>query len=292
MPQGPGAPYGPAGAQPPAQPAPRTPDWAAMADDTARRDRRRRWLLIGGGVLATGAVAAIVATAVVSSGEDKASDKASHLPRPEKLPSESPTPEPTFSDVAPPAPPNPVDILASNKKDTAPISAGTLFPGVAADVHHHRYAKGATSATRSCASAAQGALPAVLTRNGCRQLFRATYRRDGVAVTVGIAVFDTKAAAGKAMDQAKPNITSLPGDGVPTFCRHADCRSSANTFGRYVYFTIAGYTSGRSVPGSDTKALRAGREISDYAFSRILARGNAQASAAASATGKPSAGPR
>ncbi|WP_209446835.1 hypothetical protein [Streptomyces palmae] len=181
-----------------------------------------------------------------------------------------------------------MDILSSRKKDTAPISAGTLFPGKAATVRHHEYAKGATSATRGCASAAQGALPSVLSRNGCRQLFRATYSKDGVAVTVGIAVFDTKAAAGRAMAQAKPNIASLPGSGVPTFCRRVACRSSANTLGRYVYFTISGYTSGAPVPTSDTKALAAGREISDYAFSRILARGNAQASAAAEATGQPS----
>ncbi len=40
----------------------RTPDWAALADESAARGRRKKWLLIGGGALATAAVAAIVAS--------------------------------------------------------------------------------------------------------------------------------------------------------------------------------------------------------------------------------------
>ncbi|WP_431042759.1 hypothetical protein ACQUSR_13090 [Streptomyces sp. P1-3] len=278
---GQGGPYGPGGSQPP------TPDWAALADDSARRGRRRKWLLIGGGVLAAGAVAAIVATAVVSSdGQGSASDKASGLPTPEALPSGPGTPEPSFSDVAPPAPPNPVDILSSAKKDKAPLSDRTLFPDAKATANDRSYDKGLTSATKSCATAAQGALGGVLNENGCRRFFRATYTKDGVAVTVGIAVFDDKAAAEKAKKDAKPNVASLPGGGVPTFCRRANCIASANAIGRYAYFTIAGYTSGKDVASStDPNASQAGRDVSDYAFRRILARGNAQASAAAAAAG-------
>lgn len=281
-PYGPGGGHGPAGAQPP------TPDWAALADDSARRGRRRRLLFIGGGVLATAAVGAIVAMAVMSSSEGKSSNKsdksASQLPAPQDLPTESPTPEPTFSDVAPPAPPKPLDILSSAKRDTAPISTGTLFPDEKAVGNGREYAKSATAATKSCATAAQGSLVPALTNNGCRQFFRATYSKDGVAVTVGIAVFDTKAAAERAKEQAGPNVTSLSGGGVPVFCRQADCRASANAIGRYAYFTIAGYTSGADVTTSDTKALQAGRDIADYAFRRILKRGDQQASAAATAT--------
>lgn len=282
-PYGPGGGYGPGGAQPP------TPDWAALADDSARRGRRRKLLFIGGGVLATAAVGAIVATAVISSGDkgksaNKSDKSASQLPAPQDLPSESPTPEPTFSDVAPPAPPKPLDILSSAQRDKAPISTGTLFPDKKAVGNGREYAKGSTAATKSCATAAQGSLVPALTGNGCRQLFRATYSKDGVAVTVGIAVFDTKAAAERAKEQAGPNVASLSGGGVPAFCRQADCRASANAIGRYAYFTIAGYTSGADVTSSDTKALEAGRDIADYAFRRILERGNQQASAAATAS--------
>ncbi|MEU8822180.1 hypothetical protein [Streptomyces sp. NPDC048636] len=279
---GQGGPYGPRGGAP----QPPTPDWNALADNTAARGRRRKWLLAGGGVLATGAVAAIVAIAVTS-GDDKGSgsgSSASRLPTPQDLPSESPTPEPSFSDVAPPAPPKPLDIISSAKRDKAPLSAGTLFPDKKAVTQGRGYTRAATSATSACASVAQSGLGPALTGNGCRKLFRASYSRDGVAVTVGIAVFDTKDAAEKAKKQAEGGVAALSGGGV-NHCHGPVCRRSTNAIGRYAYFTISGYTSGKSVTNADTKALGAGRDLADYAFRRILARGNAQASAAASATG-------
>ncbi|MFH8366207.1 hypothetical protein [Streptomyces sp. NPDC018031] len=289
--QGPGGrQYGPQGPQqgPAGGPPGSTPDWAALADDTARRGRRRRLLLVGGGVLATGAVAAIVATAVVSSdgGGSGTSGSASGLPAPEKLPSGSPTPEPTFSDVAPPPPPNPTDILSDKAKDKAPLSAGTLFTDGKVVSNGRSYTKGPTGSTDSCASAAQGRLAGVLRENGCRRMFRATYTRDGMAITVGIAVFDTKAAAEQAKRQAGPNVASLSGGKVPTFCRRTGCASSSNAFGRYAYFTVSGYTSGKRVTKGDDKVWQAGRDVSDYAFGRILARGKAQAAAIASANAK------
>ncbi|MBL1099338.1 hypothetical protein [Streptomyces coffeae] len=278
---GQGGPYGPGGGAP----QPPTPDWNALADDTAARGRRRTWLLAGGGLLATGAVAAIVAIAVTS-GDNKGSGSnasASRLPTPQDLPSGSSTPEPTFSNVAPPAPPKPLDIISSAKRDKAPLSAGTLFPEKKAVTQGRGYTKAATSTASNCASVAQGGLAPALSGNGCRKLFRATYSRNGVAVTVGVAVFDTKAAAEKAKKQAEGGVAALTGGGV-NFCHGPVCRRSTNAIGRYAYFTISGYTSGKSVTTSDTKALGAGRDLADYAFRRILARGNTQASAAASAT--------
>ena len=59
---------------------PDTPDWAALAEASAARTRRKRWLLIGGGALATAAVAGIVATAIVSSndsGDNRSKEKSS-----------------------------------------------------------------------------------------------------------------------------------------------------------------------------------------------------------------------
>ncbi|WAP57642.1 hypothetical protein [Streptomyces sp. S465] len=278
-----GGPYGPEGSQPPQQ---STPDWAALADQSAARDRRRKLLFIGGGALATAAVAAIVAIAVVSSGHKgkNGGDSADGLPTPQKLPSESAAPEPTFSDVAPPAPPKPLDIISSAERDKAPLSPATLFPDKSAMKDDRSYAKASTASTTSCATAAQGGLGTVLVNNGCRKLLRATFSRDGVAVTVGVAVFDGKAAAEKAKDQYKPNIASLSGGGVPVFCRRTACQSSANAIGRYAYFTISGYTSGKAVTESDAATLQAGRDVADYTFRRILARGSAQASAEAAAT--------
>ncbi|MFI9239672.1 hypothetical protein [Streptomyces sp. NPDC053079] len=267
-----------------------TPDWGRLAADAEARGRRRKWLLIGGGVLATGAVAAIVATAVMTSGKG---DKP--LPAAEKLPSASAgAPEPSFSQVAPP---NPREFISSEEKDKAPLSTKTLFPHSKPVLDKRTYKRVATDTTDDCASATQGGLGQVLADNGCKKLMRSTYERDGVAVTVGVAVFADKAAADKAKAQATGNVTALSGDDGPAFCRATACRLTANAEGRYAYFTVAGYTNGNAVPADDTKALQAGRDVAGYTFRRIMYRANAQATAAASpkpsgkASAKPSAKP-
>ncbi|HEX5569035.1 MAG TPA: hypothetical protein VFY14_19300, partial [Streptomyces sp.] len=242
-----------------------TPDWAALAEQAERtRARRRRWLLVGGGAVATAVVAAIVATAVVnegggSGGAGASASPSGTLPPAETLPPAPEQPEPTFSEKPPPPPPpDPRDFLASAEKDTAPLGAETLFPGSSMASNGRTYQKGATAATEQCATAVQGALGAVLTDNGCREMIRATYVRDGIAVTVGVAVFDTAEAAERAKEQSRPNVASLPGAGVPTFCRGVTCRSSANALGRYAYFTISGHTTNQAVAASDTDVRQAG----------------------------------
>ncbi|WP_437437854.1 hypothetical protein [Streptomyces olivoreticuli] len=255
--------------------APQTPDWSALADDTAARGRRRKWLLLGGGgALATAAVATAVAFAVTGS---HGGGKQSGLPAPEKLPSSSGAPEPSFSENAPPPPPNPLDFIASADKDKAPLSTKTLFPHTKPVLYKRTYERTATATTTDCASATQGALGSVLADNGCRKVLRSTYVRDGIAVTVGVAVFDDKAAADKAKEQSAGNIASLSGDNAPEFCRATACRLTANAIGRYAYFTVAGFANGKAVDSGDTAALQAGRDVSDYTFRRIMYRAQAQA---------------
>lgn len=276
-PQAPALPQPQPAFAPPQPQTAQTPDWAALADDSAARDRRRKWLLIGGGVLATGAVAAIVATAVIKTGKG---DKT--LPAAEKLPSASPSaPEPSFSQVAPPPPPNPREFIASADKDKAPLTTKTLFPHSKPSLDKRSYDRAATDTTSDCASVGQGGLGQVLARNDCRKVLRATYVRDGVAVTVGVAVFDTKAKADQVKEQATGNIAALTEGEAPTFCQATSCRLTANAEGRYAYFTVAGYTNGSAVPSDDAKALQAGRDVAGYTFRRIMARANEQASAAA-----------
>ncbi|GAA3057781.1 hypothetical protein GCM10020000_45570 [Streptomyces olivoverticillatus] len=254
------------------------PTGGQLADATASRSRRRKLLMIGGGVLATGAVAAIVATAVVQSGKS-----GKKLPAAEKLPAASASPEPTFSKVAPPPPPNPEEFIASSDKDKAPLSTKTLFPHAKPVMSPKTgYTRAATDSTSDCASVGQNGLGAVLADNGCRQVLRATYVRDGVAVTVGVAVFDNKAAADKAKEQSTGNMAALAGDDGTNFCQGPACRLTANAEGRYTYFTVAGYTNGTAVTSDDTKALKAGHDVAGYTFRRIMARANAQASASVS----------
>jgi len=263
------------------------PDWAALAEASEARARRRRWLMIGGGALATIAVGSAVAFAIVSAnGNSSASNKpADQLPTTADIPSGSATAEPTFAETTPPPPLDPKDFVSSAKKDKAPLSADTLFPGTKLTVGDRVYKKGATSSTKSCSSETQGALGGVLTNNGCTRLIRATYAKDGIAVTVGVAVFDTEAKATKAKNQyTKGTVTSLPGSGVPTFCRTTVCRSTTNSYGRYAYFTTAGFTSGaRDVTTQDRKVYTTGDDLAEFTFRQIIRRGEAQASAAAEA---------
>ncbi|MGW7262556.1 hypothetical protein [Streptomyces sp. NPDC054842] len=261
-----------------------TPDWAALAEASESRNRRRRLLLVGGAALATVAVGAAVAVAIVSSdGDSSASQSPSGLPATADIPSGTAEPTPSFEPTSAPPPLDPKDFISSAKKDTAPLSPDILFPGSQLTMGERVYRKGPTASTTNCASAAQNTLPAVLTKNGCTRVLRVTYAKDGVAVTVGVAVFDTEAQAAKAKTDAdkKSIVASLSGQGVPTFCRTAICRSTTNSFGRYAYFTLAGFTDGKDVTTKDAKVFTTGDDLAEFTFRQIRRRGEAQASAAA-----------
>ncbi|GAA4819892.1 hypothetical protein [Streptomyces ziwulingensis] len=261
-----------------------TPDWAALAEASEARAKRRRLLFIGGGALATVAVAAAVAVAVVSTnGSNSASDSPSaRLPSTADIPSAT-SGAPSFAPTSAPPPLDPKDFVASAKKDKAPLGPDTLFPGTQLTMGETVYRKGPTADTLTCSSAARRTLPKVLTDNGCTRLIRVTYTKDDIAVTVGVAVFDTEAQATAAKSQAdtKSSVKSLSGGGVGAFCAGAVCRTTTNAYGRYAYFTVAGFTSAKNVTEQDTAVFRTGDDLGEFAFRQIRRRGEAQASAAA-----------
>ncbi|PCG86923.1 hypothetical protein CIB93_06880 [Streptomyces sp. WZ.A104] len=262
-----------------------TPDWAALAEESAARSRRRKLMMIGGGVVATVAIGAIVTTAVVTTnggGKGDSDKSASRLPAPADLPEDTSAPAPSFSSVAPPPPPDPKDYISSAAKDKAPITVEGFFPGKKLTMGDRVHLKGATNRTTNCASGTQGALGSILANNGCRQLIRATYRKDGVAVTVGIAVFDTESRAKKTVDQAEGGLASLSGGGVDTFCRGGTvCRRTTNSYGRYAYFTVGGFLDGKRVTTADKNVFAVGDDLTDFTFRQIHRRGQLQASQAA-----------
>ena len=260
-----------------------TPDWAALAEASETRNRRRRLFFIGGGAVATIAIGTAVAMAVVSSdGGNQASGNPSNLPASASIPSGSAA-APSFEPTSAPPPLDPKEFIDSKAKDTAPLSAALLFPGTQLTMGSAVYKKGPTADTKNCASAAQGTLPKVLTTSGCTSLMRVTYVKDGVAVTVGVAVFDTEAKALKAKGQAdkKGFVKPLLGGGAKSFCDSALCRTTTNSYGRYAYFTIAGFTSAKDVTAKDTKVFATGDDLAEFTFRQIRRRGEAQASAAA-----------
>lgn len=146
----------------------------------------------------------------------------------------------------------------------------------------HTYPLTKTATTKDCTAAAQGPLVSSLSHNGCKQLLRATYAKGGVAVTVGVAVFDSPDRAAKVMNENKANLMPLPGGAVPSdFCQGTKCRMATNATGRYAYFTIAGYLNGKDVTATETKARQIARDGGAYAFSQITQRGKDQAAKAA-----------
>ncbi|WP_425244547.1 hypothetical protein [Streptomyces citrinus] len=262
------------------------PDWAALAEESEARARKKRWLLIGGAVVATLAVGSAVAWGIVSANKDsEAGNKpADQLPSTADIPSEDRTPGPSFAETSAPPPLDPNDFIDSAEKDKAPLSADTLFPGTTLTMSGRVYQKGATSRTTDCSSVAQKGLAAVLKKNDCTQVIRATYYKGGTAVTVGVAVFDTKAQAARAKEEYEDGtIVSLPGSGVPTFCRTTVCRTTARAFGRYAYFTNGGLTNGTDATKKDTALFTLGDDLQEFTFQQIYRRGQVQASAAATA---------
>ncbi|MER5736601.1 hypothetical protein ABT117_13120 [Streptomyces sp. NPDC002262] len=265
-----------------------TPDWSALADASAAGNRRRRRLVIAGGVVATLVVGAVVATAVVAT--NKKNDEAKNgtpTPTGTATATVSPTPAPTFSSVAPPPPPDPKDYISDPKKDKAPLTAEGLYPGTKLTMYSRPYKKGAISAAKNCASVTTGGLGSVLQKNGCERVLRATYVKDGVAITVGVAVFPSEKAALAAKKQATGGIATLSGKGVGTFCHATVCLRRANSVGRYAYFTQAGFTSGRKVTTADKPVFQASDDLAAFVFNQIYARGKSQAKAAAAASAPP-----
>ncbi|MFE1952605.1 hypothetical protein ACFW9D_19335 [Streptomyces sp. NPDC059524] len=264
-----------------------TPDWAALAEASEARARKRRWMMIGGAVAATLAVGSLVAWGIVSANKDnEAGNKpAEQLPSTADIPSEGKTPGPSFEATTPPPPLDPNDFINSADKDRAPLNEDTLYPGKTLTMGGNVYKKGASTHTKDCSSAAQGALAGVLKKNDCTQMIRATYTKGDTAVTVGVAVFDTKAEAAKAAGQYKLRgaVVSLPGSGVPAFCRTTVCRQTSNSVGRYVYFTNGGLTNGKDATKKDTMLFTLGDDLRAFTFQQIQRRGQTQASAAATA---------
>ncbi|MFC7468614.1 hypothetical protein ACFQVA_15275 [Actinomadura keratinilytica] len=72
-------------------------------------------------------------------------------------------------------------------------------------------------------------------------------------------------------------------EGVPTFCRTTVCRSTANAYGRYVYFTVGGFTNGDNVTKQDRAVFTTGDDVAEFTLRQIHRRGVAQASQAAAA---------
>ncbi|MEZ0065457.1 hypothetical protein ABIA32_001453 [Streptacidiphilus sp. MAP12-20] len=263
--------------------APAAADWDGPSADNPAPPRRRRVRRLALVLVLLGAAGTAVAVALSPHPHATATPAPAHSPA-ASASSATPSAPPSSAPAAPPAQPtpsptllDPLALLSSAATDKAPLSAATLFPGTRITVGNHVYTQ-ALTATSNCAAATSAPLAAVLAKNGCQGVFRATYGNGAAEVTVGIAVFDSAAQATAVKQQATAgNLQSLFGGAVKPFCRGEVCRLSANAIGRYAYFTVAGYPTGKPVPANDKAALAASNDLAALAFQTLADRGRAEA---------------
>ncbi|MDB1087439.1 hypothetical protein PJ985_07660 [Streptomyces sp. ACA25] len=267
--------------------SPQTPDWSALAAEADRTRARRRRLVIGGGAVAALAVGTLVALAIVhqsGGGDDGAAGGPSvSAPAETDVPTDAAGAEPTFAETSLPPLPKPHEFVSDADKDTAPFTPEEFFAGDTMTVDGREYTRVTTHAAEDCSLAVTENLAAVLGEHGCAAFLRATYVADGVAVTVGVGQFGTVEDAAAAKAAATPHVRPLTGEGVPAFCDRGGCRTTSNQAGRYAYFTLAGNSDNTPDSGDGTPAQQAARDGNDHAYARIVQRGEAQASASASA---------
>ena len=265
-------------------------DFVAMAErgESARRRKRRlrlaTALVVIGGLAAVGGT--LLATGSAARPHSAAAGNRPTAPTTAAAPT-TPTPVPTSAAPSAPAASAPASLLAvlsAASSDSAPLTAAGLFPARATGPGGQVYGLVATAAS-GCAPAVTPPLAAVLARNGCEQLFRASYTSGGTAVTVGIAVFAGAGPAAAVKSGATGNVESLAGGPLHPFCRGVVCRLSVNSVGRYAYFTVAGYTDGKPVPAADTQALTAGADMERLVIQSLQARARAEAARPTAADG-------
>ncbi|WP_030202799.1 hypothetical protein [Streptomyces sp. NRRL S-87] len=255
------------------EPLPPHPDWEALAEANAAEHRRRKRLLWGGGAAGATAVAAVVAVLLATGGAEDPGPKDGTDDR-----SAAADAMPSFGDPSPMS--DPLVYLSDARKDTAPLRGGLLFGTRAAEVADRTYALSDGDTTKDCTRNTDATLGKVLAAHHCTLFMRANYTRSDVQVTVGVAVFDTAAEAAAAKADAHGGVKALPASKSKPFCApKVVCRRTANAYGRYLYVTLTGFTGNKNATKKDEQVHRAGNDLAERTFQRILRRGYAAAEA-------------
>ncbi|MFF2354058.1 hypothetical protein ACFVVL_30320 [Kitasatospora sp. NPDC058115] len=253
------------GAQPPQPSPPNEPDWNAMADRHADESRRRKRLWIGAVVVAAVLVGGIVGAGVWINGRDKGDD-----PKPAASGTTTGTPSATATPTE-----QAVAVISDAATDKLPVDAATLFPDQTRTVDGKVWTRQVTGSTAPCSKATTGGLGLALGDDTCRSLVRATYVSGESAVTVGVAVFDNKAGADRAIGRHAGLIQGLSGTGVPMFCvtDKSGCTETHASIGRFGYFTVAGSLK-QGTDQSDQLATAAAGALAERTKDVLLARGS------------------
>ncbi|WP_327680528.1 hypothetical protein [Kitasatospora sp. NBC_00458] len=249
----------------PVAPSSAEPDWNAMADRHATDARRRKRLWIGAVVVAAVLVGGIVGAGVWINGRDKGGDDPQPVASSSTAGGPSATGTPTEQAVA---------AISDAATDKLPVDAATLFPDQTRTIDGKVWTRQVTGSTAPCSKATTGGLGLALGDDTCRSLVRATYVNGESAVTVGIAVFDNKAGADRALGRHAGLIQGLSGTGVAMFCvtDKSGCTETHASIGRFGYFTVAGSLK-QGADQSDQIAAAAAAPLAGRAKEVLLGRG-------------------
>ncbi|WP_037576520.1 hypothetical protein [Phaeacidiphilus oryzae] len=110
-----------------------------------------------------------------------------------------------------------------------------------------------------CNQGVTPALAALLTREGCASLLRATYTSGTSAIGLAVAVLPTGAAGAAA---AKPPaggevVPYADGSTVKSFCAQGGCTADQSADGRYALFSVVDRTDGTHPKPADAKTADA-----------------------------------
>jgi hypothetical protein len=255
---------------PPEGPAPPEPDPDPDATSTGQIPRlgpgasppggswtARRALLAGVGVLGVFLLGGtgVLAYTTLSGGSD-GEHPAVTPPPPAATRSATASPKPKPK----PKKPAPVDIR-DEKKDPKPLVTGEIFPHRTIKLAGHTFVRVRAVINDHCDLTANGPFADELMRQHCRRVVRATFvsKDEKLAVTTGIAVMPTDAAASAALKTQDPAhyewFRGMRAPGAPEIDK-AGGYATSTLRGRYIVYAYATYADGHK-PKAGDKTLKA-----------------------------------
>ncbi|MCQ0018500.1 hypothetical protein [Actinomadura madurae] len=171
----------------------------------------------------------------------------------------------------------PATRIDNEKTDPGDLAFHDVFPAETLRLGGRTFTRDRWSLNRDVAYAARGSMLATLKRERCRKIVRATYidPRSKLAVTSGIAVMPTKAAAltvSKAGDPAKYEwFRGMAGKRSPDIDR-AGGYAAATVRGRYVAYAYVQWANGRTAEPGDPTIKKIAQQFLDHDLRPIVQR--------------------
>ncbi|WP_412516161.1 hypothetical protein K8Z49_34445 [Actinomadura madurae] len=243
-------------------------------DTAGQGGNKRRTLLIGGGaaIILAAAAALFLVGGTGASGEGGGKKQSGEPP-----PVSQSTPPATPSPGAGGGGGAPATRIDNEKTDPGDLAFHDVFPAEILRLGGRTFTRDRWSLNRDVAYAARGSMLATLKRERCRKIVRATYidPRSKLAVTSGIAVMPTKAAAltvSKAGDPAKYEwFRGMAGKRSPDIDR-AGGYAAATVRGRYVAYAYVQWANGRTAEPGDPTIKKIAQQFLDHDLRPIVQR--------------------